>query len=361
MNLLRKCAAAVIASAMLLSFAACSSDTGWIMRKGELEMPAGVYLNNLMQSYYEASMMVENPDKSVLKQQIEDKDASEWIKEEALKNTKQSMAICDLFNELKLSFTEEELMTCHTQAENYYEKAGKNLEENGISQNSVELLYQISYMKAKVFDALYGEGGEKEIDEAEVQKYYDDNYIKMAVQTFNLPQKQEVAEDASEDEKKAAQELYEMQLTPIVSQAEELRLEGEIGADSGKEWNTILNEYKKRNQPGDAKPEDYDMTTDNYRLLDTATTPLDKTIVDALKEAEQGKVISVRTDSLIAVGATTDIHEDPTDYEFVKNSIVHVLKEEEFENYLLEKASDEAFVVNEKSVERYTPKKLVIE
>ena len=51
MNFLKKCAAVLLTGAMVLSMSACSSDTDWIMRKGELEMPAGVYINNLLQSY----------------------------------------------------------------------------------------------------------------------------------------------------------------------------------------------------------------------------------------------------------------------------------------------------------------------
>lgn len=39
MNFLKKCAAVLLTGAMVLSMSACSSDTDWIMRKGELEMP----------------------------------------------------------------------------------------------------------------------------------------------------------------------------------------------------------------------------------------------------------------------------------------------------------------------------------
>ena len=66
MNFLKKCAAVLLTGAMVLSMSACSSDKDWIMRKGELEMPAGVYINNLLQSYYQASTLVENTEEDVL-------------------------------------------------------------------------------------------------------------------------------------------------------------------------------------------------------------------------------------------------------------------------------------------------------
>ena len=99
MNLLKKCTAMLLTGAIALSCAACSGeDTAWIMRNGELEMPAGAYINSLIESYYEASSLVEDSEKDVLKQQIDGKDADEWIKEEALKATKQNMAVCAKFN-----------------------------------------------------------------------------------------------------------------------------------------------------------------------------------------------------------------------------------------------------------------------
>lgn len=61
---------------------------------------------------------------------------------------------------------------------------------------------------------------------------------------------------------------------------------------------------------------------------------------------------------MIAVGATADLNEDPTDFEYVKSTICHALKDEEFENMLLETASDESFEVNQKAVDRYAPSKL---
>lgn len=358
MNFLKKCAAALLTGAMVLSCAACSSDTGWIMRKDELEMPAGVYLNSLMSSYYEAQMLVSDSSKDVLKGEIEGQKASEWIKEHALRETKINMALCDQFNSLKLTMSQDELMACQTQAESYYEQYGENLEKNGISKNSIELLYQLTYMKVKVFDAVYGEGGEKEVPETELRDYYENNYIKMAVQTFNLPQEPTFAEDASEEEKVTQQQIYEMQLSDVVNAAESLYLQAQIGADSDKDWNQVLNEYKQVNQETGEVNGEYDMTASNYRLLDTATTTLNPDIINALKEAEQGEVVKVRTDSMIAIGATTDLNTDPTDFEYVKSMIRHSLKEDEFEEYLLELAGNEAFVVNQKAVDRYQPSKL---
>lgn len=354
MNLRKKCAAVLTAGALALSMAACSSDTSWIMRKDPLEMPVGVYINNLIQSYYEATTLVEDAEQDVLSQQIEGQDAEDWIQQNAIDETKKAMAICSEFNARNIAFSQEQLLSCQEQAASYYEQAGDNLEKNGISQDSIELLYQITYMKTQLFQALYGEAGENPVSEEELRNYYNENYIKMAVQTFSFSDV-EVPEDATEEEKAAYQEFNDNERSNVYTNANTLYLQAQIGIENGKSWNEILNEFNAQNQSSD---EEYDMTTDNYRLVDTATTTLNSEIITALKEAEQGEVIMVETDTMIAIGATTDINEDPTDFDYVKDSIRHALRDETMEEYLLQVAQDDSFVLNQDAVDRYTIGKL---
>lgn len=354
MNLRKKCAAVLTAGALALSMAACSSDTSWIMRKDPLEMPVGVYINNLIQSYYEATTLVEDAEQDVLSQQIEGQDAEDWIQQNAIDETKKAMAICSEFNARNIAFSQEQLLSCQEQAASYYEQAGDNLEKNGISQDSIELIYQIAYMKTQLFQALYGEAGEDPVSEEELRDYYNDNYIKMAVQTFSFSD-MEIPEDATEEEKAAYQEFNDNERSNVYTNANTLYLQAQIGIENGKSWNEILNEFNAQNQSSD---EEYDMTTDNYRLVDTATTTLNSEIITALKEAEQGEVIMVETDTMIAIGATTDINEDPTDFEYVADSIRHALRDETMEEYLLQVAQDDSFVLNQDAVDRYTIGKL---
>lgn len=354
MNLRKKCAAVLTAGALALSMAACSSDTSWIMRKDPLEMPVGVYINNLIQSYYEATTLVEDAEQDVLSQQIEGQDAEDWIQQNAIDETKKAMAICSEFNARNIAFSQEQLLGCQEQAASYYEQAGDNLEKNGISQDSIELLYQITYMKTQLFQALYGEAGEDPVSEEELRDYYNENYIKMAVQTFSFSDV-EVPEDATEEEKAAYEEFNDSERSNVYTNANTLYLQAQIGIENGKSWNEILNEFNAQNQSSD---EEYDMTTDNYRLVDTATTTLNSEIITALKEAEQGEVIMVETDTMIAIGATTDINEDPTDFEYVADSIRHALRDETMEEYLLQVAQDDSFVLNQDAVDRYTIGKL---
>ena len=60
----------------------------------------------------------------------------------------------------------------------------------------------------------------------------------------------------------------------------------------------------------------------------------------------------------MSVNPVSYTHLDPTDYEYVKTSILHALKDEAFEEYLLQQAQDESYELNQKAADRYQINKL---
>ena len=352
MNFLKRCAVALLSGAMVLSMAGCGSDTDWIMKSGDLTMPSGVYINSLLENYYIASAMVEDPNGDILSQTVEGQGAKEWIIDESLKTVRENMGIYAKFTEMGLKLSDEELAACESQAASYYQQAEENLKKNSITQKDLEMMYQLTYMKVELFNALYGEGGTEEITEEELKQYYEDNYIKMAVEGFQLPD--EPAEDASEDEKQE----YQAEVEQVKAEAQALYERAQQGAEEGKSWDEVLNEYKSIDPETGEKDESYDMSSSNYRLLDTATTTLNSEVITALKNAKQGEVIFIEAQTMLAVGATTDINADPTDYEFVCDMIRHAIKDGEFSEQMQQLAQGEGFTLNEKAMEVYSPDKI---
>ena len=137
MNLRKKCAAVLTAGALALSMAACSSDTSWIMRKDPLEMPVGVYINNLIQSYYEATTLVEDAEQDVLSQQIEGQDAEDWIQQNAIDETKRRWPSCSEFNARNHAFSQEQLLSCRSRQRPTMSRRGTSLgKERHLSDSS---------------------------------------------------------------------------------------------------------------------------------------------------------------------------------------------------------------------------------
>lgn len=369
MKLMRKIGGVLLAGAMVLSLGACStSDTSWILKDGEYQLPAGVYLYNLMQNYYMAHYMVEDMSKDVLSQSIQEKDedgnvtseskAADWIQEKAMDTTKRDLAVLKKFDELGLALTEEQQGIAKTQVESSWEQNQETFEKNGIAKSTAILLNELSMKDQEIFNALYQEGGTQEVKEADLKKEYDSNYIKAGMLTFRLPTKTEPAEDASEEDKKAAEESYNTSLTEAKKQADDWYVQAQAAAGAKKDFNDIINLYNK-GQSSD--PDAYDMTRNNYQLINTSTSTMDETVLEELKKAEIGVPVKIETDTQIVVAVRKDINEDPADFEGVKDTILHSLKDTEYSDLMKELQNAQSVQVNDASVKRYTVKKIKLQ
>lgn len=355
----KKLGVTMLAAAMVLSSAACSTaDTSWILKSGETVLPAGVYLYNMVQAYTLATYQAADYEKDILEQQIEEKDATEWIKEKALDNTEYNMAVIEKFNEKGLALTEEEKSYAKVTADNSWSQLGDIYEKNGIAKTSMILLNENYLMQDSLFQALYGEGGEQEVPEEELKKAYEDSYIKVGMITVSLPTKTEPAEDATDEEKKQAEDSYNTTLEQSKKEADDWYVKAQAAQDAGKDFNEIIN---LRNKEKSSDPDAYDMETNNFNLLSVDSTRYSEDVMDALKNAEIGKVTKIEGENQIIIAVRKDVNEDPADFEGVKETVLHNLKDSEFTTMLTDHQKDAKYTVNEDSVNRYTPKKLKFE
>ena len=95
MNRLKKIAAAALAAVVLAGTTACSGDVSWAAKKGDVTVAPGVYIFSIFNAYSSAAYQDGiDLSKSILEQQIDGKDANEWMLEEAANGIKR-----DLFNQ----------------------------------------------------------------------------------------------------------------------------------------------------------------------------------------------------------------------------------------------------------------------
>ena len=84
MKLWKRIAAALLADCMTLPFAACSGDTSWVYDYDDIQITSGMYIAFTMSAYSQVSQQDDyDSEKSILDQTIEDKSATEWIRERA--------------------------------------------------------------------------------------------------------------------------------------------------------------------------------------------------------------------------------------------------------------------------------------
>ena len=85
MTTVKKIAALGLAVLMTASLAACSmgGDTKWAAKAGDLTVPAGVYINELITAYSDATVDLPSDVKDPLKEQVDGVTVSQKVAEEA--------------------------------------------------------------------------------------------------------------------------------------------------------------------------------------------------------------------------------------------------------------------------------------
>ena len=148
-----------------------------------------------------------------------------WLngsRKEALKATKQNMAVCAKFNELGLSFT-------WTGTDDLPDSgwvllwAGREKTWKRTEFPKTPLSFSPDHLhEGQVFDAIYGEGGEKEVSEQELRDYYENNYIKMAVQTALASQQSQRWRKTQPRKKKCTMSSIRVERSNVYTNAESL-------------------------------------------------------------------------------------------------------------------------------------------
>lgn len=194
---IKKIAALGCAAAMLGSLTACGENTTWgAVIDGE-KVPAGVFIYYLETAHYEAQTRVNEEASSaaadlspeaaaaqsaetvtapLFSSQIDGIAAKEWIYNEATEYMQEYIAVENKFDEYGLTLSDEDKETAQVYLDQMWEYAGDYYTEMGISQESYKSIFLNSSKKQKLFEAIYGEGGEKAVSDDEIKAYLDENY-----------------------------------------------------------------------------------------------------------------------------------------------------------------------------------------
>ncbi|MBQ7784145.1 MAG: hypothetical protein IJ368_09265 [Oscillospiraceae bacterium] len=185
---IKKVIAAVSAVAMMASATGCGENTTWSADIDGSRIPAGVFIYYLQNAYYDAEAKIsENTATTtedgaaaepvmVFDSVIEDKNAKQWIYDEATKSVQEYAAVEAKFAEYGLSLTAEEQEAAEIYCDQLWDYGGEFYNDMGISQKSYLSIHLNSEKKNKLFTAIYGEGGEKAVSDDEIKAYLDENY-----------------------------------------------------------------------------------------------------------------------------------------------------------------------------------------
>ena len=195
--------ALLLAVAMCFSLAGCyDEDLNWSAKYDDTELPAGAYIYYLSIAYNEAASKVSTEDE-VLKSEIDGTPAETWIKNRADEYVNQYFYIQNEMKRLGLEMTDEDYSTC-------------------LQTTSFDIAYsQYNRMYLKVFNALYGEGGENEVPESELRQHIEDDYYDYEYFSAPLTKTDDdnKSVDLTDEEKADLKETLEKYKTKIESGA----------------------------------------------------------------------------------------------------------------------------------------------
>ncbi len=182
MKIAKKIAAGSLACATLaasaVSLTACGGSGTWALKTDSAEISSGVYNYCLFAGYQNALYSVEDYTKPVLDQEIDGKPADEWIRNYALEYfVKPFLVVDQKFNELGLTLDDITRFNAEQGAINDWSQYKATFTRYGITRDDYQYVsYDYNAKFTAVFEAVYGKGGEKEVPQEEMDKYFAENY-----------------------------------------------------------------------------------------------------------------------------------------------------------------------------------------
>lgn len=337
----KQIAALLLAIVMLTTTAACSSDKSWAAKNDSLTVPIGSYIYFLYSAYANASSQVTDSTKSVLEQKIDDKDATEWIREKALNSTKSLFVIDQKMKDLNLSLSDEDKATIQSNTESVWNSYQSTLEGYGIAKSSFEMAAtELGTKYQKVFEATYGEGGPKEVSDDELKDFFEKNYTDFSYVMRTLYTTDENGNFSAlltDEEKKKAEAEFDDYASKINAGTMTL----EQAADAYKSVDataSVQNETINLNTT--------DMSDDFKQLLDGMEPGETKAT-----EVSDGYIYV-----LITKGDITKKTEEQLKTESGRNNLLLDYKAQEFSDEISKEAdSITGITLNEKAIDSYDP------
>lgn len=270
-GLMKRAAAALCAAVLAASMLAGCSQTDYSMTVSGEKINAGVYINflltemtNQMSTLYYAQK-ISDPSEA-LTQNIDGKSFKTYVKEEAIKKTKEFAAINAKFDELGLKLTKDQKAEIKEQVESSWEQAKDFYEVEGISKESLKMVTEMTYKRQAVFDHYYETDGETPVTDEDIQNYLNENFIRFKQIAFSKSFAAEGEDvDAENAEIKAKAESY-------LEQAKSVDFEG---------FDELIKQYKEEQEAEKAAEEEAGAEGE-----ETAEAPADTTESAAEETAE---------------------------------------------------------------------------
>ena len=365
-NIGKKISALALSAVLACSAASCTFGPGkWSYKTNISEISAGSWIYNTYQSYNEAVNKIQEANKDneefdvqlidITKEKIEDKNAVDWIFDEAKDKCISLLTAEKLAKDKSVVIDEEQLKMTADMYVQYYYKGSEQMtefyEKLGVSEDSfAECVTRYNYIYQELFEKLYGKDGEKEVSDEDVKKYYSENVIPYYYIAYQLKTTDEEGNSVDIDG-----ETKETAITNFNKYRNMMN-------NDKKTTDEIEEEYKK-----DFGVESVPSSSANaYKDDFDEDTTLSDELKKAIRENKGGQAVVttlndvlylIHTDNMNEITKKIkyqeDAAEDETDY-LDKLSIVYKMKQDEFDKYLEGEKKNLKYETNDACISAYT-------
>lgn len=371
MSLIKKLSAVAVIAAMTLSLASCGQDTTWGAKIDDTELRAGIFISYQSAAFSRAYDYMTETDTDIMAITIDGMSTEDWVNDQAVKGMQEYVAIENKFNELGLTFENNEEEFTKANVEQLWEYFGEQFEKIGVSKESYYDIQLNIEKKAAIFEYYYGEGGEMEIPEADIKAYLNENFAR--IKYIDMPLKDgegNLLKSEGKAEIKAMAEGY----------IERMK-NGEAFEDISDEYDEYYN--------GLIEAANATEVTDAEFTTDTTEEPVDDlTATEGTEEVDElvllgsvtsadypipsasvhekvagnalnvGEYLLIEEDEVYYIVYKMDLFADEGYYDYKKSDVIQELKGEEFDATVTGWTAGQNVVVNDAAVKRYAVEKL---
>lgn len=364
MSLIKKLSAVAVTSAMALSLASCGQDTTWGAKIDETEIRAGIFIYYQSDALSRAYEHMIETDTDVMAITIDGMSTEDWVNDQAVKGMQEYVAVEKKFDELGLTFENKEEELAKANVEQWWEYVSEYFEGIGVSQESYLDIVINGEKKAAIFDYYYGEGGEKEVAEADIKAYLNENFAR--IKYIDMPLKDGEGNLLKSDGKAEIKAMAEEYIERMKN--------GEAFEDVSDEYDDYYNglvEAATTTETSNSTTEEpaddvaaEETENDELVLLGSVTSadyPVpsasvnEKVVGDAMAV---GEYRLIEEDEIYYIVYKMDLFADEEYYDYKKTDVLNELKGEEFDATVVSWTDSQDVVVNDAAVKRYKVEKL---
>lgn len=346
MSKIGKLGAGLIAATMVMSFAGCGKDISWSAKIDKNTYTPGTYIYYTANGYHDAvSKLPEGKkEKDLFSTKIENKDASDYIKDYATDKILECYAIEKEFDKqgLKISdFNKKDIKNTTDDAMKKQEDVFKKL---GVSRESLEYIVTTNKKYDMLFNKYYDKGGVYEVSDDEINQKVKTDYAQVRIIAKSLKDKD--GKDLSDTDKKAIIDDCNSKLEEIKSGKKtfmDVYDANQLEANA----NYTVSEEDKNNEDREKQV----ISEDNKAYVG-------EELVKAALETEIGDIKVVQTDSYVYIIERYDMVANAKTMETYRLPVLHKLKMDEFDGKLKDMTKDVTIKKNDAVYKKYAPKKL---